>query len=246
LYYFFVFFFVLAQLPFTVCRSFWFSCSQITQRFVSDDAGHNRGLICVTAYLDPRTKSLANLPAQWADAVAATTGALIGHAAALGVADNNADGFEEVLDAGLANDAAQPAPNPANVLLGTKKRDASSAPTSSAKRAATLEQQEWLLASVGQKRVTRHTTLADEMTAYNVVNEISWTDDPLEWWRDNEKTYPRLARLARALLCIQATSCESERVFSKAGIILDGRRSLLAPKNVDKMLFLHDNWALCE
>jgi len=41
--------------------------------------------------------------------------------------------------------------------------------------------------------------------------------------------------------CIQASSCESERVFSKAGQTISDRRTRLKPEVVDQLLFLNRN-----
>lgn len=64
---------------------------------------------------------------------------------------------------------------------------------------------------------------------------------PLAWWRKNEERYPKLARVAKHLLSIPATSTPSERIFSKAGFIVSKTRSSLLPKNVDKLIFLAHN-----
>ena len=44
--------------------------------------------------------------------------------------------------------------------------------------------------------------------------------DPLLWWKENNKQFPKLALYARKLLCIQAASLPSERAFSAAGSIV--------------------------
>ena len=41
------------------------------------------------------------------------------------------------------------------------------------------------------------------------------TCDPLLWWVEKQKTYPRLSRMARDYLSVPATSVDVERVFSK-------------------------------
>ena len=66
-------------------------------------------------------------------------------------------------------------------------------------------------------------------------NEI----DVLGWWKTSKPSYPKLAKLAKSILCIAASS--SERVFSAAGHILSGRRTALKPSTVDSITFLHKN-----
>ncbi|XP_066567854.1 E3 SUMO-protein ligase ZBED1 isoform X3 [Amia ocellicauda] len=63
----------------------------------------------------------------------------------------------------------------------------------------------------------------------------------LKWWKNNEDRYPKLARLAKEILCIPATSTPAERIFSKAGYIINKTRCSLLPQNVDKLIFLSHN-----
>ena len=64
--------------------------------------------------------------------------------------------------------------------------------------------------------------------------------DPLAWWREREKSYPILSRLAKRILCVPATSVEAERRFSDLGLLLTKRRLCLTGPHVDMMLFLKD------
>lgn len=64
--------------------------------------------------------------------------------------------------------------------------------------------------------------------------------DPLAYWQittdgDAFKT------LAKKYFCVPASSCESERVFSKAGQLISERRTRLSSTVVDKLLFLNKN-----
>ena len=50
--------------------------------------------------------------------------------------------------------------------------------------------------------------------------------DLLKWWKVNGLVYAKLARLARSVLCIPASS-SSERVFRAAGRMIEQRRTVL-------------------
>lgn len=50
---------------------------------------------------------------------------------------------------------------------------------------------------------------------------------------------------AKKILCAPATSVPSERIFSKAGIVVSDRRSRLKAKNVNMLIFINQNdWLL--
>lgn len=67
--------------------------------------------------------------------------------------------------------------------------------------------------------------------------------DPLQWWKLNEVQFPHLKMLAQKYLCIPATSVSSERLFSKQGDVVDARRELIKPSQVNQVLFLNKNLA---
>ncbi|XP_034472828.1 zinc finger BED domain-containing protein 4-like isoform X2 [Drosophila innubila] len=85
-------------------------------------------------------------------------------------------------------------------------------------------------------------TRADAIIAtrqYMEKENIPDTCDPLKYWEmtaDNE-----LKLVAKKFFCIQASSCESERVFSKAGQTISDRRTRLKHEVVDQLLFLNRN-----
>ena len=58
-----------------------------------------------------------------------------------------------------------------------------------------------------------------------------------------ECRYPMLANVAKYHLCIPTTSVPSERVFSKAGQVVNDRRASIKPKLVDDLVFLNKNLA---
>lgn len=71
-------------------------------------------------------------------------------------------------------------------------------------------------------------------------------DEVLQYWNQRRVQFPWLSALAAKLLCIPATSTPSERVFNVAGLTISARRTKLHPKNVDKIIFIHDNYQLCK
>uniref|UniRef100_H3AUA9 HAT C-terminal dimerisation domain-containing protein n=1 Tax=Latimeria chalumnae TaxID=7897 RepID=H3AUA9_LATCH len=80
-----------------------------------------------------------------------------------------------------------------------------------------------------------------ELENYILEPCIPPDQDPLEWWRVNENCYRKLARLAKAYLCIPATSVPAERVFSAAGLIVNRLRSRLSLEHVGMLTFLNKN-----
>ena len=64
------------------------------------------------------------------------------------------------------------------------------------------------------------------------------SDNPLVFWKANQKALPLLAKLARTIHCIPATTASVEREFSGGGLVVTERRSSINPKNVNNILFL--------
>ena len=68
--------------------------------------------------------------------------------------------------------------------------------------------------------------------------------DALEWWKKHEKSYPKLAIMARKYLSIPATSVQSERLFSATGRLISKSRSRLLPDHAELLVFLNKNMDL--
>ena len=64
----------------------------------------------------------------------------------------------------------------------------------------------------------------------------------LLWWKRNESEFPHLAQIAKKYLSIQATSAPSERIFSKAGQIIDAQRTSLDSDMCGKLLYVSMNY----
>ena len=78
-----------------------------------------------------------------------------------------------------------------------------------------------------------------EIENYLMTDYLNRTADPLIFWFTNTVKYPHLSMLVRQYFCIMGTSVPSERVFSKAGNIIDKKRSRLKENIVNQILFLN-------
>lgn len=79
------------------------------------------------------------------------------------------------------------------------------------------------------------------MTDYEQLRDVSAAQDPLAWWGQHVADLPILAQFARQYMCIPASSCASERVFSTSGNICSPRRSRLSEEHLDILVFLAKN-----
>ena len=73
-----------------------------------------------------------------------------------------------------------------------------------------------------------------------IDSQFLWNgEDLLSFWESQSKAFPLLAKVARLILCIPATSASSKPKFSAAGWVLEPRRNRLNPGTVDAIFFLH-------
>ena len=82
-----------------------------------------------------------------------------------------------------------------------------------------------------------------ELDSYLNENCLKNDKDVIMWWEENKNKFPLLFQLSLKYLCIPATSCASERVFSKAGEIVSAKRSRIKPNHVNNLIFLNKNYA---
>lgn len=80
-----------------------------------------------------------------------------------------------------------------------------------------------------------------ELETYLKYIDAESDSDPLVWWRQHERKFPRLSHLAKKYLCIPATSSPSERIFSTGGNIVTCTRAALKPEMVNQLIFLAQN-----
>lgn len=94
---------------------------------------------------------------------------------------------------------------------------------------------------------TTHFEAAQEVQAYQRAERCEKCDGcpgdqcGLIWWKEYSSKFPNLAKVARSMLAIPATSTASERVFSIAGHIVSKRRANLSPEHVDALVCISMN-----
>jgi hypothetical protein len=64
-------------------------------------------------------------------------------------------------------------------------------------------------------------------------------EDPMAFWRQGH--FPSLEHAAKKHLTRSAASVTVESLFSVTGILLNGKRSSLAPHRAKFLTFIHDN-----
>ena len=113
----------------------------------------------------------------------------------------------------------EPQPKKKNITLGSiLKKSTDGMSTDSAQRGLTLEDE-----------------VKKEIECYLQSPQPDADSNPLIWWRGFSASFPTLSVLARKYLCICATSCPSERLFSVSGNTLTDKHSLLDPEKVNML-----------
>ncbi len=84
--------------------------------------------------------------------------------------------------------------------------------------------------------------LAREMSKYLTMHDDQLPT--LEFWRANSEHLPLLAKMARIYLALSPTSVPVECMFSTSGLVLNSKRSSLAPFKMSAICFVHDNYRL--
>ena len=69
-------------------------------------------------------------------------------------------------------------------------------------------------------------SIEDEIEMYLQSKSPPRSTNIFEWWKLNEPRYPNIARLAKSMLCIPATSTAAEKIFSSAGITVSKKEAV--------------------
>ena len=96
-----------------------------------------------------------------------------------------------------------------------------------------------------QKTVTEErnqpNSLEREIIRYESFTLAPNDVDVLNWWKVHENAIPLLAKLAKHVLTIPASSSKSERVFSCGGNLVTPHRNKLADKKVEDFVVIKEN-----
>jgi hypothetical protein len=95
---------------------------------------------------------------------------------------------------------------------------------------------EWLAAESGPDG-----GIESELDEYLKLRPDRDIEDPIQWWVDRKKTFPRLSRLALDLLAVPAMSDDCERQFSLAKLSVSSQRARLLPQTL-QFLQLIRSW----
>ena len=81
-----------------------------------------------------------------------------------------------------------------------------------------------------------------EMKKYLSIPKIDRKSCPIKWWNNiGRNQFPFLFAAAKKYLCMPATSVASERIFSRAGAILNKKRSALDKQHANMLITLNTN-----
>ena len=80
-----------------------------------------------------------------------------------------------------------------------------------------------------------------EMEKYELFTLQSKGCKVLSWWNRHQNILPLLAKIARRVFAIPASSAKSERVFSSGGNVVTAKRNRLAPKKVEALVKIKEN-----
>ena len=76
-----------------------------------------------------------------------------------------------------------------------------------------------------------------EIRTYYSLKAPTANDEVLQFWKSHTTVLPLLSQIAASYLGISV-----RRLFSTAGLVLNGKRSSLSPEHLNKIVFIHDNF----
>jgi len=120
----------------------------------------------------------------------------------------------------------------------TNQSNSTDVPTLNNKKRRLIEKIENHAESSGDMDLAR--VIESEVHSYlNFDVTSSANDNPLQFWKTHQLLF--LAVLTRNYLCLLASSVPVEQMFSSTGILLNQKRSAMAPCRANVVSFIHDN-----
>ena len=87
--------------------------------------------------------------------------------------------------------------------------------------------------------LSSHDIIRDELALYTTLKGvINDQTCQLQFYKINSHHLPNLAKIAKMLFCVTASSVPSECVFSKAGELISKKRTRLNPELAEDLLIL--------
>jgi len=85
------------------------------------------------------------------------------------------------------------------------------------------------------------TSSKDEFDLWMELPPVDFRTDILEWWKNNERTFPVIANVARKYLAVPASQATTERSFRTAKKIVCDSRASLKPQRVERLVVWHQS-----
>jgi hAT family C-terminal dimerisation region len=101
-----------------------------------------------------------------------------------------------------------------------------------------------------QDTASASTTAQDRNIAAPFISELNGfrscepdaNQTAVEFWKQRCTDFPYLSEMAKIYLAISPGSVPVECMFSSGGVMLNSKRSSMAPFKADMVLFIHDNY----
>jgi len=98
---------------------------------------------------------------------------------------------------------------------------------------------------IGEMHSTETDVTQSEIEHYlNMRVPSEFDDKPLAFWHRHEESLPILSKVAQIYLGTSSSSVSDEPVFSTTEIFSNGKRSSIGPEKLNRVVFIHDNFAL--
>lgn len=99
---------------------------------------------------------------------------------------------------------------------------------------AALHHEDSEFAQILQQRASKHHR--NDFDRYIEIPNDVHISSSLEWWKKNKSLYPDLAKMARDVLAVPASSSSVERMFSISGKIATWQRNRLNPRTIRNLM----------